>query len=121
MRLRQIPYAPRKETFTKNKSPTPLQLMYNDESREYTHIMPYQILYQITPILRIGFFKRRPDLNSEWKNCVILSRVNNRTYFVVDDNNTLHRRTASTIITEKEFDDKTIKDLEKQFEVAFTF
>uniref|UniRef100_A0A0N5BMJ3 Integrase catalytic domain-containing protein n=1 Tax=Strongyloides papillosus TaxID=174720 RepID=A0A0N5BMJ3_STREA len=121
MRLRQIPYAPRKGRFTKNKSPTPLQLMYNDESREYTHLTPHQILHQITPIFRTGFFKRRPDLNSEWENCVILSRINNRTYFVVDDNNTLHRRTASAVkITEEELDEETIKDLEKNFKVAFS-
>uniref|UniRef100_A0A0N5C6T8 RNA-directed DNA polymerase n=1 Tax=Strongyloides papillosus TaxID=174720 RepID=A0A0N5C6T8_STREA len=47
MRLRQIPYAPRKRRFTKNKSPTPLQLMYNDESREYTHLTPHYTLVAV--------------------------------------------------------------------------
>uniref|UniRef100_A0A0K0EAY1 Integrase catalytic domain-containing protein n=1 Tax=Strongyloides stercoralis TaxID=6248 RepID=A0A0K0EAY1_STRER len=74
MRLRQIPYPPRKGIFTKKKTPTPLQLLFNDETREYSHPILFHINNLITPILHRGYFKRRPDLNSELELCTVLSR-----------------------------------------------
>uniref|UniRef100_A0A0K0EAZ2 DUF5641 domain-containing protein n=1 Tax=Strongyloides stercoralis TaxID=6248 RepID=A0A0K0EAZ2_STRER len=75
--LRQSPYRG-----TNGK--TPLQVFMKDEIREVDILIPEIKKTEVENIFSFRYMQIRPDLNSNWTNCIIIAKIGNKTYTVTD-------------------------------------
>uniref|UniRef100_A0AAF5DPD4 Integrase catalytic domain-containing protein n=1 Tax=Strongyloides stercoralis TaxID=6248 RepID=A0AAF5DPD4_STRER len=80
---------------TKNKIKyTPLQRFFNNKERELSNTITSNKQKNITLLFVHGYYKPRPDINSNWLPCYVLQKVNNYVYIIMEPRKALTRRTS---------------------------